>query len=107
MVFCRATTLVARGRDGQRNVTNSFTFASIEAQAASVAALHLIHSARLLTTEALRFNPFPLRDFPYLTTFAGAEKVTLRLLWSEKGSFCSSVLRSNIGELSSYARLRG
>jgi len=22
------------------------------------------------------FNPFPLRDFPYLTTFAGAEKVT-------------------------------
>ncbi|MBE6307605.1 MAG: hypothetical protein E7084_08150 [Bacteroidales bacterium] len=22
------------------------------------------------------FNPFPLRDFPYLTSFAGAEKVT-------------------------------
>ena len=28
---------------------------------------------------AVFFNPFPLRDFPYLTTFAGAEKVTLRL----------------------------
>ncbi|MBP3671845.1 MAG: hypothetical protein J6J06_07775 [Bacteroidaceae bacterium] len=23
-----------------------------------------------------KFNPFPLRDFPYLTTFAGAEKIT-------------------------------
>ena len=55
MVFCRATTLVARGRDGQRNVTNSFTFASIEARAASVAALRLIHSAHLLTTVALWF----------------------------------------------------
>ena len=29
---------------------------------------------------AVFFNPFPLRDFPYLTTFAGAEKVTLRLI---------------------------
>ena len=54
---------------------------------------------------AVFFNPFPLRDFPYLTTFAGAEKDTLRLMWSEKVSFCSSVLRSNIGELSSYARV--
>ena len=25
---------------------------------------------------AVFFNPFPLRDFPYLTTFAGAEKIT-------------------------------
>ena len=78
MVFCRATTLVARVRDGQK-----------------------------YTIIAVFFNPFPFRDFPYLTTFAGAEKDTLRLLWSEKVSFCSSVLRSNIGELSSYARLRG
>ena len=29
---------------------------------------------------AVFFNPFPLRDFPYLTPFAGAEKVTLRLI---------------------------
>ena len=47
MVFCRATTLVARGRHGQK-----------------------------YTIIAVFFNPFPLRDFPYLTTFAGAEKVT-------------------------------
>ena len=26
------------------------------------------------------FNPFPLRDFPYLVSLAGAEKVTLRLI---------------------------
>ena len=25
---------------------------------------------------AVFFNPFPLRDFPYLTSFAGAEKIT-------------------------------
>ena len=49
------------------------------ARATSVVALRLMHSIRLLATEALRFNPFPLRDFPYLTTFAGAEKVTRRL----------------------------
>ena len=47
MVFCRATTLVARGWYGQK-----------------------------YTIIAVFFNPFPLRDFPYLTTFAGAEKVT-------------------------------
>ena len=56
---------------------------------------------------AVFFNPFPLRDFPYLTSFAGAEKITLRLTRAEKVAFCSSVLRSNIGELSSCARLRG
>ena len=27
----------------------------------------------------LFFNPFPLRDFPYLVSLAGAEKITLRL----------------------------
>ena len=48
MVFCRATTLVARVRDRQK-----------------------------YTILAVFFNPFPLRDFPYLTTFAGAEKITL------------------------------
>ena len=26
------------------------------------------------------FNPFPLRDFPYLVSLAGAEKVALRLI---------------------------
>ena len=32
-------------------------------------------------TQYLRcfFNPFPLRDFPYLVSLAGAEKITLRL----------------------------
>ncbi len=55
MVFCRATTLVARVRDGQRNVTNSFTFASNEARATSVATLRLMHSTRLLATVALWF----------------------------------------------------
>jgi len=28
------------------------------------------------------FNPFPLRDFPYLVSLAGAEKITLRLTWA-------------------------
>ena len=54
---CRVATLVARGRYGQE--IPQFAF----------------------------FNPFPLRDFPYLTTFAGAEKVTLRLTEAEKYIF--------------------
>ena len=47
MVFRRATTLVARGRYGQTPNLRCF------------------------------FNPFPLRDFPYLVSLAGAEKITL------------------------------
>ena len=50
MVFRRATTLATRGRYGQTPNLRCF------------------------------FNLYPLRDFPYLTAFAGAEKVTLRLI---------------------------
>ncbi|MBP3671482.1 MAG: hypothetical protein J6J06_05920 [Bacteroidaceae bacterium] len=39
-------------------------------------AIRFVTTAIRFVTTAIRFNPFPLRDFPYLTSFAGAEKVT-------------------------------